>query len=152
MIGTPVLRPSQGGFRSPDALLGQLTASDISALVTASSDIALVVDAGGLIRDVSVGDADLAARLDPAWIGQPLADTVTAESRGKVRAMLDTVPGDGLNWQEINHAVDGEDLPVRYVAVRLPAEGQLVVLGRAHPGLAPVQQQRGAINRTLQRG
>ena len=151
MIGTPVLQPSQGGFRSPDALLGRLTASDISALVTASSDIALVVDAGGVIRDVSVGDAELAARLDPAWIGLPLADTVTAESRGKVRAMLDTVPGDGLNWQEINHLVEGEDLPVRYVAVRLPAEGQLVVLGRDLRGLARLQQQLVDINLTIER-
>ena len=151
MIGTPVLQPSQGGFRSSDALLGQLTVSDLSALVTAIGDIALVVDAGGVIRDISTGDADLLARVDPAWRGTPFLDTVKPDSRTKVLAMLGTAAGDGLNWQEINHAVEGEDLPVRYVAVRLPADGQLVVLGRDLRGLARLQQQLVDINLTIER-
>ncbi len=151
MIGTPVLQPPKGGFRSPDALMDDLGSAQFSQLVAASSDIALVVDAGGVVRDVSIGDGDLANRVGPSWIDRPLLDTVTAESRGKVRAMLATTVGDGLIWQEINHLVEGEDLPVRYVAVRLPKDDRLVILGRDLRGLARLQQQLVDINLTVER-
>ena len=151
MIGTPVLQPSQGGFRSPDALFGDLGPAKFSQLVAASSDIALVIDSHGIVRDVSIGDADLAGRALVAWVDRSLEEVVTSESRGKVRAMLATTAGDGLNWQEINHILDGEDLPVRYVAVRLPKNGQLVVLGRDLRGLARLQQQLVDINLTVER-
>lgn len=151
MITTHGSPPLQGGLRSADALIGELGAAQFSQLVAASSDVALVVDASGVIRDVSIGEVDLASRAVPAWIGRPLADTVTVESRGKVRAMLDTAAGDGLNWQEINHVVEGAEVPVRYVAVRLPADGLLVVLGRDLRGLARLQQQLVDINLTVER-
>ncbi len=152
MIGTPVLQTPRGGFRSPGALLSELGTDTFSQLVAASSDIALVVDAGGVVRDVSVGEPELAERVGGSWIGRPLADTVTVDSRGKVRALLGTAAGAGLAWHEINHAVDGgEDLPVRYVGVRLPKDGQLVVLGRDLRGLARLQQQLVDINLTVER-
>ena len=151
MIGTPVLQSPQGGFRSPDALMADLGSDKFSQLVAASSDIALVIDAGGVVRDVSIGDAELAGRLGSAWIDRPLVDTVSGESRVKVRAMLATTAGDGLIWQEINHTLDGEDLPVHYVAVRLPEGDQLVVLGRDLRGLARLQQQLVDINLTIER-
>ncbi len=122
MIGNSV-PPIQGGFRSPDSVFRDLGAATLSQLVTASSDIALLVDAAGVIRDASIGDSDLASRIGEAWIDKALSDTVTVESRGKVQSMMKVAPGDGLTWQEINHVVDGEDLPVRYVAVRLDPAG-----------------------------
>ncbi len=152
MIGTPVLDSPGAGFRSPDALLGEIGVDTFSRLVTASSDIALVVDPSGVVRDVSIGDAELAERVGRTWIDRPLDDTVTIESRGKVRALLATGAGDGLTWHEINYTLDGaEDLPVRYVGVRLPKGGQLVVLGRDLRGLARLQQQLVDINLTVER-
>ena len=123
----------------------------MSDLVAASCDIALVVDAAGVVRDMSIGDPDLALRVGRAWVGQALVDNVTRESRGKVRAMLATAAGDGLVWQEINHTLDGESLPVRYIAVRLPKDGRLVVLGRDLRGLARLQQQLVDVNMTVER-
>ena len=150
MIGNSV-PPLQGGFRSPDSVFRDLGAATLSQLVTASSDIALLVDSNGIIRDASIGDSDLAGRIGEAWIDKAMSDTVTVESRGKVLAMMKVAPGDGLTWQEINHVVDGEDLPVRYVAVRLDPAGQLVVLGRDLRGLARLQQQLVDSNLTIER-
>ncbi len=104
-----------------------------------------------MIRDLSIGDSDLASRIGEAWIDKALSEIVTVESRGKVESMMKVSPGDGLTWQEINHVVDGEDLPVRYVAVRLDAAGQLVVLGRDLRGLARLQQQLVDTNLTIER-
>ena len=152
MIGTPALNSPGGGFQSAHALLGEMGAETFSQLVTASSDIALVVDPSGVVRDVSVGEVELADRIGRTWVDRPLDETVTIESRGKVRALLATKAGDGLTWYEINHAFDGgEDLPVRYVGVRLPKDGQLVVLGRDLRGLARLQQQLVDINLTVER-
>ncbi|WP_237476530.1 transcriptional regulator PpsR [Lichenibacterium dinghuense] len=132
--------------------MDELGTETFSQLVTASSDVALVLDAGGVVRDVSVGDPDLGARIGRSWVGRPLIDTVTVESRGKASALLATAAGDGLAWHEINHGFEGgDDLPVRYVAVRLPKDGQLVVLGRDLRGLARLQQQLVDINLTVER-
>jgi transcriptional regulator PpsR len=151
LIAPRTFQLSRGGLRSPVALLDDMGAAQFSQLVAASSDVALVVDPAGVVCDISIGDAELAERVGQRWIGQPLGDTVTAESRGKVLAMLATAPGDGLAWHEINHRLDDEDLPVRYVAVRLPKDGQLVVLGRDLRGLARLQQQLVDINLTVER-
>ncbi len=150
MIGNSV-SPIQGGFRSPDIVFRDLGAATLSQLVTASSDIALLVDAAGVIRDASIGDGDLASRIGEAWIDKALSDTVTVESRAKVKSMMKVAPGDGLAWQEINHVIDGEDLPVRYVAVRLDPAGHYVVLGRDLRGLARLQQQLVDSNLTIER-
>ncbi len=148
-MADPVLQPSRGGFQVPETLFGDLEGSTVAQLVAAASDIVLVVDADGIVRDLSIVDPDLASRVGRGWIGRPLIDTVTAESRGKVRAML-AAPDEGPHWQEINHGLAGEDLPVRYAAVRLPKTGHLAALGRDLRGLARLQQQLIDVNLTVE--
>ena len=63
-----------------------LQPADTASLIAAAADVALLVDAQGVIRDVSIGNQEL-ADLGPAqWIGKPWAETVTVESRAKVAA------------------------------------------------------------------
>jgi transcriptional regulator PpsR len=112
----------------------------ITDLLRASSDIVLIVDDGGVVREISIEDEDLARSVGSAWLGQPLVETVTVESRGKVERMLGTATGDVVR-QEINHTLGDADLPVRYAAVRLAPEGPVAVLGRDLRDIARLQQQ-----------
>ena len=57
-------------------------------LVAAASDLALVIDERGVIRDVSFHNDDLARDLDvqASWPGRAWIDTVSIESRAEGRS------------------------------------------------------------------
>jgi len=117
-----------------------LDADAAANLVSASSDIAIVVDRKGIIRDISgdarVGDA-------AAWIGRPWVDTVTTESRIKVMELLaESTSETTTRWRQVNHPVaGGADIPIRYRVVRLGDEGRVVVIGRELGAVAELQQR-----------
>ena len=100
--------------------------SQLTGLLKAASDIALILDRDGIVREIAVEDEDLAREIGGAWLGQPMLDTVTPESRGKVHAMLASRDGAVIR-QEINHTLGDGDLPVRYAAVRLSPDGPVAM-------------------------
>jgi transcriptional regulator PpsR len=125
------------------------------ALIAAAGDIALVVDGKGVIRDVSTNDgADSAGEDSAGWVGRPWVDTVTAESRGKVEALLRDVAATGSSRRrQVNHpTAAGPDLPIAYTAVRLNAEGGgVVAVGRDMRTIAMLQQRLVETQQALER-
>ena len=125
------------------------------ALVAAAGDIALVVDKGGVIRDVSSNDgADSVGQDASGWVGRPWVDTVTIESRGKVEALIRDVAASGVSRRrQVNHhTVAGPDLPIAYTAVRLSgAAGGLVAVGRDMRAIASLQQRLVETQQALER-
>lgn len=130
-----------------DALGGMVDAATASALISASADIALVIDDQGRIRDVSLTGDDLADLGAAAWVGRQWEDVVTVESRPKVREILADASETGHSrWRQLNHAVgDGAgpapDVPIRYSAVRLNDTGRIVAIGRDLRGMASLQRR-----------
>ena len=127
-------------FRSPRKIFGALDAETAAQLVAASSDIAIVVDRKGIIRDVSSENS-----LAPAanWIGRPWIETVTVESRSKVQELLAEAAASSVSrWRQVNHPVaDRADVPVRYCTIRLGDEGRIVAIGRELQSMAELQQR-----------
>ncbi|MFO1151797.1 MAG: transcriptional regulator PpsR [Alsobacter sp.] len=123
--------------------LGTLDPVAASSLITASSDIALVLDADGVIRDVCVASPELAVLEVQSWIGLPWIDTVNKESRPKVQEVLaDLRTGKPTRWRQVNHAVgSGPDIPIRYCGVRVASKGPTIVVGRDLRALAALQQR-----------
>lgn len=125
------------------------------ALIGAAGDIALVVDARGVVRDVATNEGAESLGEDAiAWIGRPWADTVTFESRGKVEALLRDVAASGVSRRrQVNHhTAAGPDIPVAYTAVRLggPAGG-VVAVGRDMRAIASLQQRLVETQQALER-
>jgi transcriptional regulator PpsR len=132
-----------------------LQPADTASLIAAASDLALLVDAEGVIRDVAIGNQEL-ADLGPAqWIGKSWAETVTVESRPKVHALLQGSSGSGdthTPWRHINHASErGNDVPVMYSAIHTGSSGQVVAIGRDLRQFAAVQQRLIAAQQSMQR-
>lgn len=131
-------------FTAAQTWLSGLDADAVAKLVTASADVAMVVTARdrGVINDLTFGSDELAGELTEAWIGQPWIDTVTAESRPKVEALLrDATAQAPPRWRHINHrTASGADVPVLYTAVSL-GEGRVVALGRSLRPFATLQQR-----------
>ncbi len=120
-------------FEAPMLSLGDLDAEAAGRLIAASSDVALIVDEAGVIRDVAFGSDELSNGDYRDWLGKPWAQTVTVESRPKVEALLrDAGTKAPLKWRHINHpSADGVDLPLLYAAVPVGRQGHALAVGRA---------------------
>jgi transcriptional regulator PpsR len=107
-----------------------------------AGDIALVIDAHGVIRNVAVGAAALNTPTEQ-WVGRAWTDTVTGETRRKIEQMLQEVNTSGVSRRrEVNHpGQSGPDIPVAYAAVRLGEQGPVLAVGRDLRGIAAIQQR-----------
>lgn len=128
----------------PDlSALSALAPELASTFASVAGDIALVIDRAGVIRSVAVGGDEPIAPAAGEWVGRPWADTVTAETRGKVEALLREVESAGVSRRrEVNlPAPGGADIPVAYAAIRLGAEGPVLAVGRDLRAVAAIQQR-----------
>jgi transcriptional regulator PpsR len=142
-------------FSNAKKWLTDLDSDMASRLITVASDVALVVSDAqvGVIRDVSFGSDELAVELSDKWVGKPWAETVTAESRAKVEALLRDSSGKGTpRWRMVNHrSSSGTDLPVLYAAIQVNHAGQVVAFGRSMQPMAVLQQQLVSTQQSMER-
>src|SRR5579871_3177756 len=87
--------------------LGDLDTATANSLITAACDIALVVNTNddGVIHDVSFGSDELERDIRPQdLLGKPWIETVTAESRPKVEALLkEAAAKSDPRWRQVTH-------------------------------------------------
>lgn len=133
--------------------VGHLDGEAAGILVAAATDLSLVVDGEGVIRDAAIATGDLADEGIDRWLGQRWVDTVTVESRPKINALLrDAAPGSVTRWRQVNHpSASGIDLPIRYSAMRLKSDGPIIVLGRDLRAVAALQRRLAETQQALER-
>jgi transcriptional regulator PpsR len=132
-------------FKSPKESLGDLAALSAAELIAAATDVAMVVDGQGLIRDVAFNKEDLSLELDARgrWMGSKFAETVTPDTRAKVKELLaDATVRKSSHWRQVNHSSpSGEDIPVLYSAINIGRDDRFVMVGRDLRPLAAMQQR-----------
>ncbi len=143
-------------FVFPDSSLGELDARSVATLIAMASDVALIVDADGTIRDIAFQNEELAGDLDTAadWIGRKLMSTVVLDSRPKVTRLLSDAAAAHAKpkWRHLNHAKsDGSSIPVLYCAVQVGGDGRLVAFGRDMRAVSALQQRLMTAQETLER-
>ncbi|MBX3706239.1 MAG: transcriptional regulator PpsR [Pseudomonadales bacterium] len=118
--------------------------SSAGALLRAAADIVLLLDGDGIVLDVVVNDAKLARTMQPEWIGRPWLETVTEESRPRLRELLEEAareskPAEG----EVNHPVvtDRAVRLVRYCVTSVAGSEGYLALGRDLDEFAELQQR-----------
>lgn len=135
--------------------ISDLDVGRAAALITASSDVTLVIAASNqaLIEDVAFGSEELAREVDSRWLGKNWLDTVTSESRPKVEALLRDANADAPpRWRQVNHpSPAGDDLPVMYAAMRVGRAGNVVAVGRSMRPIATLQQRLLDAQQTMER-
>jgi transcriptional regulator PpsR len=136
-------------FRSPTQSLGDLSLDVAARLIAVASDVALVVAPDGTIRDMSVGHSELAEDGAEAWRGRRWAETVRADSRGKVAEMLVPESGSVPRWREVNQMTERGDRAVRYLAVG--AGDGVIAVGRDLRADAALQQRLIAAQQAVER-
>ncbi|MBK81529.1 MAG: transcriptional regulator PpsR [Gammaproteobacteria bacterium] len=113
-------------------------------LAQAASDIALVLDGNGVVLDVVMHDADLAAAMGNSWRGRRWIETVTPDTRNQIESLLrDARDSEQPAWRQIHHRTrDGEtDRPVEYFAMKLEGSDRYLALGRDLQPVAELQQR-----------
>lgn len=141
---------SRLAFRDPANWLGNLRAKDVENILAAAADIVLLIDKDGVIRDISVGSEDLAREECKTWLDRMWIDTVTIESRPKIKDILSNAPGRARHRQVNHPSRTGLDLPVLYSAVRI-GRGSLIALGRDLRNISMLQQRLVETQQAMER-
>ncbi len=130
-------------FSSPLKSFKDLPAEDTARLIAVSTDVALVIDKKGIIKDLSIGNSEIPEDEYSHWLGQPWVDTVTVESRGKVEALLKgPQEKEDFRWRQVNHpSTSGTDIPIQYSTASVGTDGSIIAVGRYLGAVAALQQQ-----------
>jgi transcriptional regulator PpsR len=139
-------------FRLPVETIGSLDAESCARVIAASSDVAMVIDRHGIIRDIAISAADMPAASFADFVERPWIDTVTSDSRLKVAEMLNDARGQGaFRWREVNQQLPQGSIPLRYVAVEAGQDGKVIALGRDLRAAAQLQQKLLQAQQTMER-
>jgi transcriptional regulator PpsR len=135
------MRPSPPDLADLGALAG-FAPELANTFASIASDIALVIDAAGVIRNVALGDNAIGQRTDQ-WVGNAFVDTVTQDTRGKIESLLKEVRRAGVSRRrEVNlPGVGGACIPVAFAAIRLGESGTVLAVGRDLRAIAAIQQR-----------
>ncbi|MFN5011617.1 MAG: transcriptional regulator PpsR [Gammaproteobacteria bacterium] len=139
-------------FKAPRKALDGLDFSTVAALVTASADIALVLDRRGVVRDIAFGSADLAASLGADWVGKPFTSLVTVDSRPKIEMLFTELEADEPRSRQANHPLPGGGtVAVSWSLRALGDDGALLAQGRDLQPVAALQQRLIEAEQSLER-
>jgi len=124
-------------------------------MVSMASDIAVVVDQNGVVRDLSIGSETLSKSSEVgSWIGQRWVDTVTVESRPKIEQLLkDAERRMPPQWRQVNHPGNSgkADLPVRYATMMVGGSGRIMAFGRELRSISLLQQKLVEAQQAMER-
>ncbi|MEM0906877.1 MAG: transcriptional regulator PpsR [Pseudomonadota bacterium] len=131
-----------------------LTPSVVAALMAAAADVAVVLDDEGVVKDLAVSDTELPQDVFENWIGRPFRDSVSVESRDKVKRLLSVAGEVGavVTQTHVNHPRPGggDDLPVLYSSAPL-GQGAVIALGRDLSPIAAAQRRLLSAQRQSER-
>lgn len=143
--------PEPVPFRSPGSSLGALTRELAGHLIAAAGDVALVVGADGIIRDLAIGSPELAAEGADRWLGQSWSATVAEDSRRKIEEILSGDRTQPPRWRQVNQRIGEIEVPVRYLAFESGEDGAIIAVGRDLRATAALQQRLIAAQQAVER-
>ena len=122
--------------------------------VALSSDIALVIDDGGVIRTVEQSESRPIAPAALSWIGRSWVDTASGDTRVKVEKLLQEASGTGISRRrEVSHTLQsGVSVPIAYTAIRLGENGPVLAVGRDLRAIAAIQERFIEAQQDMERG
>jgi transcriptional regulator PpsR len=127
---------------SPWSLFRELDAQSVKEVAGLAADITLLLDADGKVLDFVCGGERLPEEAHD-WVGKAWAETVSAESRGRVALLLREAAGQGATrWIQVSHlSSGGGEIPVQYRALGIGKDRRLLAVGRELQAIASLQQQ-----------
>jgi transcriptional regulator PpsR len=149
---TAQLAQNLSRFRAPKETIGDLDAETAARVMAASSDVAMVIDRDGVIRDIAISNSDMPMDGFTDLVERRWVDTVASESKHKVEEILrDALGKRDSRWREINQQSPRGTVPFRYVAMEAGHDGSVIALGRDLRGVAAIQQRLLQAQQSMER-
>jgi len=142
----------QIGYPDANEVVGSVDPSAAASLLSAASDISLVLNSEGRVVRARLSQPDSQLEQSQNWIGRMLSDVVSVECRDKVTALLDDArSGHPRKWRHLNHTDrEGRVLPIQYSAIRL-SDGQILALGRDLRSVTELQKRLVESHQAMER-
>jgi transcriptional regulator PpsR len=146
------LNVSGRDVRSADGMAG-FTAETWASVISSASDLTMVVDRSGVIRDVSVSMENFTDGEFERHVGRAWTEIVTLESRPKIAAILrDATEHSPRKWRHINYPGDqGGDLPLLCSAIQVGNDGRFVAFARDLRSVAVLQRKMIEVQQSMDR-
>jgi len=130
-------------FGIPAKELDSLGIGSVASILATGTDIAIVAEKDGTVREVTFDNEDLNDYGLKFWPGKNLTDLVTAESVQKIERLLTLAATPGLHGEfQVNHAsANLPDLPVKYRVIHENHWDHLLILGEDLRQLMQMQQR-----------
>lgn len=123
-------------FAKADAHLSAIGSRRLASMVGRVSDIALVLDGGDVIQDVSCSIGSSPAQLARDWTGSRFTDILAEASATEADVLLRKARGgldvDGVDL--VHRNLEGERASIRYSAFGLETGESVMLVGRLIPG------------------
>ncbi|MBZ8132702.1 transcriptional regulator PpsR [Afifella sp. IM 167] len=131
--------------------LTHVDAAAAAALLSAISDLAIVVDRDDVIVDLTHNLDRRLAESIAHWRNRPIAEVVRRTSRPVLREMLGAARnGRVASHYSVQHSLDaGATLPIQYAAARMSDEDRVVLVGRDLRPMTELQSQLLAHQQSL---
>ena len=146
---------TEEGRLAPDIalLLGNIDGEAALEALAAATDVTLLLDKQGIVRDVSFSDDSLLDNGGKHWIGKAWSSTVTKETVPKLEALLrEAEHGGPTVWRQVNHpSARGTDVPISYAVRRFGSRGTLVAMGRDLRANSALQQRLVEAQQSVER-
>ncbi len=133
------------GLRDTGAILGELDAPEVGALLAAGSDVVLLIDEAGTVRDIAVRDGRLRGDLGDVtdWLGRDWTTLVTIESRTKTASLLGhSLDAASPPLRHVNYPSSaGPDIAIGHTAIRVGRHALIAVFGQDLRSFTDLQQK-----------
>jgi len=85
-------------------LFANIDPNAAAKLLWAAADIVFIINSEGIISDKALYSAEYSPEIFKDWVDKSWLDTVTIESRQKIKEMLqDLASGQAARWRQVNH-------------------------------------------------
>ncbi|WP_432199710.1 transcriptional regulator PpsR [Erythrobacter sp. W53] len=136
-------------FSDAETMFSGFSKDDFIELAYCAGDFMLAIDENNIIRDVAMNGKD--HQFANRWIGEKWVETVTVESRPKIDRLLDSRQGADTTWRQVNHHSDGDDVPVRYRAIRPEKGPWTIAIGQDLRAMSVLQQRLLKTQQSMER-
>ncbi len=134
-------------------LLATMDTASAAGVLAAAADIAIVLDAKGVIREVTLNNPQIPLGETAGWVGRSWTGLVTSESKVKVEELLQEANGKfAARWRHINYpSTQGADVPILCSAIQVGKQGDVIAFGRDLRSMASLQQRLVEAHQAMER-
>ena len=113
----------------------------------------MVLDANGVILELTVSGRELQRLNLKSWQGKPLVDQATLDSKEKLESLLSAPDkNSGITWRHLNFIFGNDtDVPLQLMAVAQPEKNQCILFGRDLSGVSQMQRRLVESHQSMER-